>query len=165
MCKGEEQENDHLLYYLLLLYCHLEIFLTLTRWHQLYVKAANSYILELVNWKSLSYLYKSWLGSIMNKVYHNSFPEQVTTLLKFIRINENKNNLRRLNASSQVRYNLNPGGNSVRYRVPIIWNSIQLLCDTTPHKEDVNMPQEYYTDFNSTKKLVIGSKETDFLCF
>ena len=91
--------------------------------HNLPSETPDSDVLKLVKWKSLSYIYKRILASIMYQVYHNSLPDKLTALLE-IHNNENSYNLRRINDFSQLRYNGNLGRNSLRYRGPIVWNSI-----------------------------------------
>ena len=67
--------------------------------------------------------YKRRLASIMYQVFNNSLPDQLTSLLG-TRYNDNNYKLRRSNDFSLIRYNSLLGRNSVRYRGPIIWNSI-----------------------------------------
>ena len=43
--------------------------------------------------------------------------------------NENSYNLRRMNDFFQIRYKSNLGRNSLRYREPIVWNSIPISTD------------------------------------
>ena len=63
------------------------------------------------------YIYKRRLASIMYQVFNNSLPDQLTSLLG-TRYNDNNYKLRRSNDFSLL------GRKSVRYRGPIIWNSI-----------------------------------------
>ena len=58
------------------------------------------------------------LASIMYKVYNNTLPERLTSLLG-IRNTVNKNNLRRMNNFSITRYNSELGRNRVSYGGPI----------------------------------------------
>ena len=76
-----------------------------------------------MKWKPLSYNYKRRLASIMYQVYDHSLPEQLTSLLGTRNV-DNKYKLRRMNDFSLICYNSVLGRNSVRYRGPIIWNSI-----------------------------------------
>ena len=77
----------------------------------------------LVNWESLSYLYKRRLASIMYQVYHNTLRDYLTAQFE-TRNSDNKYNLRRINTFSNEHYNSNLGRNSVRYRGAIVWNLI-----------------------------------------
>ena len=91
--------------------------------HKLPSETPDADVLQIVKWKPLIYIYKRRLASIMYQVFNNSLPDQLTSLLG-TRYNDNNYKLRRSNDFSLIRYNSLLGRNSVRYRGPIIWNSI-----------------------------------------
>jgi len=79
--------------------------------------------LKRAKWKPLSYIYKRRLASIMYQVHNDILPVQLTGVLG-TRTNETSYQLRRSNDFSLARYHSELGRNSIRYRGPIVWNSI-----------------------------------------
>ena len=81
--------------------------------------------LKRAKWKPLSYIYKQRLASIMYQVHNDILPEQLMALhVLGTRTNETSYKLRRSNDFSLARYHSELGRNNIRYRGPVVWNSI-----------------------------------------
>ena len=137
--------------------------------HKLPSETPDSDVLDLVKWKSLSYLYKRRLASIMYQVYHNTLPDQLTALFE-TRNSDNNYNLRRSITFSHIRYNSNLGRISVRYRGPIVWNLIpKAIKDASSlqlFKLKLRQASRILDHIQFEKEAcVITSKQTDFLYF
>ena len=137
--------------------------------HKLSSETPDSDVLDLVKWKSLGYIYKRRLASIMYQVFHNSLPDQLIALFETSNT-DNNYNLRRINDFSHVRYNCNLGRNSVRYRGPIVWNLIpKAIRDASSQqlfKQKLRQASRILDQIQFEKEACqITSKQTDFLYF
>ena len=137
--------------------------------HKLPSETPDSDVLDLVKWKSLSYLYKRRLASIMYQAHHKTLPDQLTALFE-TRTSDSNYNFRRINTFSHARYNSNFGRNSVRYRGPIVWNLIpKPIKDASSQqlfKQKLRQASRILDHIQFEKEAcVITSKQPDFLYF
>lgn len=137
--------------------------------HKLPSETPDSDVLDLVKWKSLGYIYKRRLASIMYQVHYNSLPDQLTALFTKRNIDSNYN-LRRINDFPHVRCNSDLGRNSARYRGPIVWNllpkAIKDASSLQLFKQKLRQASRTLDRIQFEKEAcVITSKQTDFLYF
>ena len=137
--------------------------------HKLLSETPDSDVLDLVKWKSLGYIYKRRLASIVYQVYHNSLPDQLTALFTKRNIDSNYN-LRRINDFPHVRCNSDLGRNSARYRGSIVWNllpkAIKDASSLQLFKQKLRQASRTLDRIQFEKEAcVITSKQTDFLYF
>ena len=109
--------------------------------------------LKRAKWKPLSYIYKWRLASIMYQVHNDILPVQLTALLG-TRSNETSYKLRHSNDFSLVRYHSELGRNSIRYRGPMVWNSIPKFIRnvTSLLKEKLKLASKTLDQYSSRKR-------------
>ena len=125
--------------------------------------------LKRARWKPLSYIYKRRLASIMYQVHNDILPIQLTALLG-TRSNETSYKLRRSHDFSLVRYHSELGRYSIRYRGPIVWNSIpKFIRNVTSlqlFKEKLKLASKTLDQIQFEKEAChIKSKDSAFLYF
>ena len=105
----------------------------------------------------------------MYQVHNDILPEQLTALLG-TRTNETSYKLRRSNDLSLARYHSELGRNSIRYRGPIVWNSIpKFIRNVTSlqlFKEKLKLASKTLDQIQFEKEAcLIKSKNSAFLYF
>ena len=123
--------------------------------------------LKRAKWKPLSYIYKWRLASIMYQVHNDILLVQLTALLG-TRSNETSYKLRRSNDFSLVCFHSKLGRNSIRYRGPIVWNSIPKFMRnvTSLLKEKLKLASKTLDQIQLKKEAcLIKSKDSAFLYF
>ena len=125
--------------------------------------------LKRAKWKPLSYIHKRRLASIMYQVHNDILPVQLRALLG-TRSNETSYKLRRSNDFSLVHYHSELGRNSIRYRGPIVWNSIPKFIRNVTSlqlvKEKLKLASKTLDQIQFEKEAcLIKSKDSAFLYF
>ena len=85
--------------------------------------------LTQVNWEPISYIYKRRILSWMHRIYYESCPRVISE-----RFTKKSDRLRKPLQSEIPRYRKETGRNSLRYREPVIWNTM-----STDLKQDKNL--------------------------
>ena len=90
--------------------------------HKLPSEFPNERSLSMANWEPLSYIYKKRILSVMHQIYYDNTQSDIKNL--FVKKEQNSYDTQKKFQFEVQRYKSETGRNSLRYRGPLIWNSV-----------------------------------------
>ena len=123
----------------------------------------NERSLEMANWQPLSYIYKRRILSVMHQIYYDNIQSHIKNL--FLKREQNGYDTWKTLQFEVQRYKSETGRNSLRYRGPLIWNSLSnelnKLQNMPTFKSNLKKELNYITSFNFQNETAVNTDKKD----
>ena len=133
--------------------------------HRLPRHISDEDALEAAKWDKIEYIYKRKVLSKMHKIFYGECPEVLRS--HFTQDNKCDKECKRL---TTPRCTKEIGRTSIKYRGPLLWNSLPLNIRSTENfhtfKKSLKRAKESFKSVSFLKKAsMITFKRTDYICF